>query len=293
MDLIAAADRWVLYTAALLAGGSALFLVFMTLPVVVADAARRIGRPAAYVTAAAYILAIGFGGADMIGGGPGIIFTAQAWTLGLHTTLSTSAMIGVPGALLLLIAFARPSKALLIGGVLLTLGGFLVTGHAATAPPSGVMAAVVGLHLVSVAFWLGALGPLFVAARVLPAAETGALLMRFSTRAIIAVSGLVVTGALIGCIQTGSLAAMINTDYGLRLLVKLGLVALLVSLADYNKVILTPKLARGDATATTPLRRTITAEIVLFLLILLAAVSLTTTAPPRTLDAMPPGDIAI
>ena len=87
------------------------------------------------------MLAPGLGGAEMVAGGGGALFSGGAWTTGLASTLGPSALIGIPGALLLWFAFGKERPAVFgdAAGCCLLLGSFLVTGHAATASPAWAM----------------------------------------------------------------------------------------------------------------------------------------------------------
>ncbi len=279
----AAATRWLLYASMLIASGSTLFSMLMRPPPVVAAVAARIGRVAAVAAAPTYVLAVGIGGAEMLDGEAGVIFTAAAWELGLASSLGLSAAIGVPAMAFLWLGFRRENAPVQGFGVALAILSFLVTGHAATAPPMWLLAPVVGVHLLCAAFWLGALPPLFMATHVLPTAEAGALLARFSKLAISAVVVLVLSGLAISAVQVTSPAALLTTDYGHRLLTKLGLVAMLIGLAAFNRGVLTPRLLRERAGGGGSMRWSIALEVALQALILAAAVSLTLVAPPRTL----------
>ena len=70
----------------LAASGSALFIVWQRSQI---PTAARVGSWAAIVAAFAYILAIGLGGAEMMGTTP---FVSAAWTMGARTTLLRSAL---------------------------------------------------------------------------------------------------------------------------------------------------------------------------------------------------------
>ena len=280
---VVALNRLLLYASMLLAAGSALLILLMNLP----TAAQ--GRLAAVLAALAYVLAMGLGGAEMVMGGAGALFSVDAWAQAARSTLLPSVVIGVPGVAILWYAFrpnaASRSTALLLAGAALAIGGFLVTGHAATAPPVWLMAVMVAVHLACVAFWFGALRPLWLTTRTASIQEAGAVMSAFSQRAVWSVSALFVSGAVITWVQVETPANMIGTDYGLRLSLKLILFLLLLGLATLNKIRLTPKLAAGDATAAASLRRSITIEYGLVVLILIAAVSLTLPSPPRALIA--------
>lgn len=279
----AALTRWLLYATMLISSGSALFSMLLRPPPVVAAVTARIGRAAAAAAVLAYVAAVGTGGAEMLEGDAGVIFSAAAWELGLDSSLGLCAAIGVPAMGFLLLGFRRGTAAAFGIGVLFAIVSFLVTGHAATAPPVWFLAPVVGAHLLAAAFWLGALPPLFMATRLLPVAEAGALLARFSERATYAVAVLVLSGLLISVRQVTSPAALLMTEYGHRLLIKLGLVVMLIGLAAFNKVILTPRLLRDRPGGDVSMRWSIALEVAVQALILAVAVSLTLTAPPRTL----------
>jgi copper transport protein len=79
--------------------------------------------------------------------------------------------------------------------------------------------------------------------------------------------------------------ALVTTDYGRLLLLKLGLVAGLLGLAALNRFRLTPALVRGDTGAAGRLGSSILAETGLVVAILLATAALGTTPPPRALGA--------
>src|SRR5260370_40429749 len=95
------------------------------------------------------------------------------------------------------------------------------------------------IHGVAIAFWLGALMPLAILVRE---AKDGALpaLNRFSRIAVPVVALLALSGLVLAIVELGSPGALVETTYGLVLLVKLALVAVLVTLAALNRVRLVP-----------------------------------------------------
>ena len=288
-----AANRWLLYAMTLLAAGSALFLLVLSVPVPLASQAMWLGRIAALTAAAAYVLAIGVGGAEMVMGGGAALFASKTWANGLHSSLSFSAALGVPAMLLLIWAFSKGSAtprvgAMTVGGAL-ALASFLVTGHAATAAPVWLMATAVGVHLLGTSFWMGALYPLYRSAQLLTNRESGSLMTQFSTRAVYAVAAIVVSGVIISWTQLASFANFLGNDYGTSLLLKLTLFASVIAVAAYNKLVLTPALQRGEAGASARIRRSIRVEYVVYILILGAAMSLTLTPPPRARVAQAAG----
>jgi copper transport protein len=142
-------------------------------------------------------------------------------------------------------------------------------------------------HGVVIAFWVGSLWPLL---RLLRTQDTGAaatIVMRFSRLAVIAVAVLVATGLILATLQLGGdVTALVATPYGQLLLIKLGVVALLLLLAIYNKFRLTPALTDGAPDAVGRLSRAIRLEIAAVGLILAVTALLGQSPPPRALAAM-------
>ena len=131
------------------------------------------------------------------------------------------------------------------------------------------------------AFWLGALAPLFIVAQDGDVRHIAAAASRFGHIAVGIVAALVVTGATVLCFLVGSVSALATSGYGQAVLVKLSLVACLLGLAAVNKLRITPKLLAGDHTAARNLRRSIRMEIMVGALILMVTAAFTTvTGPP-------------
>ena len=155
------------------------------------------------------------------------------------------------------------------------------SGHAATAPPQALTRPAMFLHGVGVAFWLGALAPLVA---LLWSRKDGTLpvVNRFSQIAVPVVAILALTGVVLAVIQLESFGALVTTDYGIILSIKLVLVAVLLGLAALNRFRLTPTLVRsiGDAN---PLSRSIVFECVVAFGILAVVALWRFTPPPRSL----------
>jgi copper resistance protein D len=118
------------------------------------------------------------------------------------------------------------------------------------------------LHLIAAAAWVGALVPLalllgYAACDGPSIAVARAATVRFSTLGIVSVGILVVTGIVNGWILSGSVAALLGTDYGRLLGVKVAVFAIMVMVAGINRLWLTPRLvgaSRADV-AVVALRR--------------------------------------
>src|SRR5581483_11852151 len=186
-------------------------------------------RIAGPIAAIAYVLAIGFGGADALGSAAALI-TGEAWNVGARTTLLPSAGLGIAAMTALALGFTGVRGALLFGAVLAT-GSFLVTGHAATLTPRWLVDIAFALHLFGAAFWLGALWPLWVTARVAAPRDAAEVMMRFSRQAIGWVAAILASGAVVAWLQLRTPLALVTSAYGIRLSVKLVLIAVLLAIA--------------------------------------------------------------
>lgn len=175
---------------------------------------------------------------------------------------------------------AWPGGMIGVAGISLLLLAFVQVGHT-RGEPRGVLAALLCLHLLAVAFWMAALAPLFRLASATDAAQAGTVLARFGRIGMLFVPLLVAAGLGLAWLLLGGAEAMFTTAYGQLLLGKLGLVTALLALAALNKLRLVPALARGDARARRRLRLSIVAEALLMAAVLLWTAALTTLASPR------------
>ena len=167
-----------------------------------------------------------------------------------------------------------------LGGALAVAVSYAQVGHS-LGEPRAALAGLLVVHLLAVAFWVGALAPLRRAAR---GPEGAALLHRFGTVAAGAVGLLVVAGTGLAWLLAGGPSALLGTAYGLGLLAKVAVVAGLLGLAALNKWRLVPALASGAPHAPAVLRRSIAVEAAAVTAILLATAAITTmTTPPANL----------
>jgi copper transport protein len=234
------------------------------------------------------VASLGLQGLDLLDLVLGDVLTAAPWKAALATTLGPSLLVAVAAMAAGFAALrcastdrARLLAALALAGVGLSLA---LSGHAATAPPQWLTRPAVFLHGVGVAFWVGALVPLVaMAARPTPALLP--TLNRFSGVAVPVVAVLVLTGLTLAIIQLASFSALIETNYGLILSIKLTLVVGLLALAALNRFRLTPALT-VDPAATTPLVRSILLECAVVAGILAAVAGWRFTPPPRAAAAV-------
>ena len=234
------------------------------------------------------VASLGLQGLDLLDLVLGDVLTLAPWKAALATTLGPALLVAVAAMAAGFAALrcasthmARLLAALALAGVGLSLA---LSGHAATAPPQWLTRPAVFLHGVGVAFWVGALVPMVaMAARPTPALLP--TLRRFSGVAVPVVAVLVLTGLTLAIIQLASFSALIETNYGLILSIKLTLVVGLLALAALNRFRLTPALS-VDPAATIPLVRSILLECAVVAGILAAVAGWRFTPPPRTTAAV-------
>jgi putative copper resistance protein D len=161
---------------------------------------------------------------------------------------------------------------------------FAWTGHAHSLASPAIPVLLVGIHLLGVAFWLGALMPLAIVARGDDPAGIAAAATRFSAAAMVVVAGLIGAAAPLLWLLLGGFADIGGSPYGRWFILKLTLVAGLLGAAAFNKWRLTPRLRTGDRIAVRGLRASLRLEMLLGILILAVTATVTTVAGPPALD---------
>ena len=206
---------------------------------------------------------------------------AMVW----HGGEGRAAALRVAGLLLALPALARGGRGLwlaILGGAVAATS-FAWVGHARAAAQAATPL-LLGVHVLAAAFWLGALGPLTIAARCREPRALGAVAVRFGRIAMAGVGALLAAGAAVLWILLGSFSELWTSGYGCLASVKIALVACLLSLAAWNKMRLVPRIVSADPAAVRSLRRSIRAEMLVAGLILLITAALTTLAGPPSLS---------
>jgi putative copper export protein len=182
----------------------------------------------------------------------------------------------------LVISSKRGFRALALIGAAIASISFAYVGHMRGLLPNFAPTLLLCVHLLCVAFWLGALAPLLIAARDGTDTQVAALASRFGKLALGVVVLLLGAGGSLLWTLIGDAAQFWSSDYGRMMAVKLLVVAALLGLAAVNKLYLTPRLLSGHAKAVIQFRRSLKAEMVIGALILLITATFTTVAgPPR------------
>ena len=193
-----------------------------------------------------------------------------------------------------------PSRARLLLFGALAIGLALtgpMAGHTGEHAPAALLICTDTLHVLCMSAWLGGLVMLLTAlaltARRL-SGRAGTQLMavvvgRFSMLARFAVLLLLVTGVTQSVALVGSLGALVDTEYGLLVLAKVMLLALLVALGAFNQRWALPRLRRLAAGGEAPgragaiLRQSVALEVA-FALVVIAVTSVLVVTEPANPD---------
>jgi copper resistance protein D len=183
------------------------------------------------------------------------------WTVLSDTTFGNDWLVRAVLACLLAGLFAPiwakqriasgPIKSVLVILAAALAGALAWSGHAAggIGAEAIVHPAADALHLVAAAAWVGALVPLaLLLGAVSPEAASLAIArtatLRFSTLGLVSVGTLLATGIVNTYYLVGGAGALVGTDYGRLLLVKIALFLGMVAVAAFNLLRLTPRIAK-------------------------------------------------
>lgn len=275
--LAAIVAKLALYGGGLTATGLVLVrLVFPTLLAPQSHRLRGLATMGALIALVAAALGFVLRGAALTGSAAGMS-DPEILSLLWQTPVGEALVLRLFGLGLLLLGLWVPriGWALAACGGVIALWSFTAIGH--MSEQEGLsLRLLLWLHLGGVAFWIGVLSPLrHLTRQPVHHAEAAQLGHRFGRLAALIVPVLAVAGAVMAWALVGSWATLVSTGYGLALLAKVALVALLLSLAALNKLRFVPGLLAGDTPSARALERVIQGEAVLFALILAATAILT------------------
>ncbi len=287
--------------AALLSAFGSLFFLGFVAP---GTAEREAGRVCAAVSRKSLLFAIVLGLAwlfaesKFIAGATGFGQTVAAVPVVVRVT--TFGQVCVAQCLALVAAFfvlererSRPDRgrdgrragvAAVLAGLATALEAWHLHGAAMHAGLSPILISEL-FHVLAAGAWLGGLLPLALFVRAVPPEMGAVAARRFSAAATVCVVVLAVTALWQGCRLVGSVSALFGTVYGWVALVKLGLFAALLIFAARHRLELTPRLSGAEpmvarVVAKERLARSIFAEMVLGLAIVLVAALIASLAPP-------------
>lgn len=192
--------------------------------------------------------------------------------------------VAVAGFAALLIGSWRGRRSLLLGGALALAISRALMGHPASLEPAVLLMPLMVLHVSCAAFWVGSLWPLHrLLGTEVPVVAVSAV-DRFSRLALAAVGTLAAAGISTALIHLRGPEALLGTWYGQLLIMKFTWFTVLMAIAAYHKLRLTPRLAAGDARAARHMRWGIRVEALIILLVILLSALLASTPP----EAPPP-----
>lgn len=269
--------KWLLYTGLTGATGIAMVrLAFWSHVKPLDTRLRRFSLILAGVSLTAAILSFLLRGAALTGDIAGMVdrdMLSLLWT----TSVGDAFTYRLAGVVLIIAGLYLPvigAWVSLAGGVV-ALWSFSQIGHIPDLEQTGLRLLLL-LHLLGVSFWVGILAPLHWLARDPEYLEIAANLGdHFGVMASGIVTVLVLAGGLMAWLILGSLSLTFTSAYGLALVGKVTLVALLLGFAAANKLRFIPGMKAGKQQAANHLVRSIELEIIVITSVLVATATLT------------------
>jgi len=205
----------------------------------------------------------------------------------IHSSLSVAGGLKIAGLFLIAVGLTHENKFgnfLSLIGALGVVVAFMFVGHTPIHPKRAWLELLLLVHLWVVAFWFGALAPLYVITLKETALVASALVERFTRIATWAVPAIFIAGGFMTWILLPKWSALLE-PYGELLLTKVTLFGLLMGLATLNKWHFGPAM-RSDARAVVSLQRAVAIEYLLIVGVLTATAVMTTFFSPEQEAAM-------
>jgi putative copper resistance protein D len=283
VDVLSVTLRALSFLALFQAAGIAIFLALLDHePKGTVQTLRRLGTVSALVAAlmliGQYVLE-----AARMSGELGGAMDPTLQSLVMHSAASVALSWRLLGLLMIIAGLRSPSvarRSLAVVGMTILLASFTLVGHTSKDALRWLLSPLLFAHLFVVAFWFGALVPLYVVSSHEPAAIAGRIVERFSARAGWLVPGLLLAGILLATVLLPNVAAL-RTPYGHLLILKVVGFSTLMVFAAWNKWRLGPALGRGNVRAARLLRFSLAAEYALIASVLCVTAVLTMFYTPE------------
>ena len=219
-----------------------------------------------------------FSVAGNLGGDFASVFDFLMLQLAIQSKSGISYLTVFAGFVMMLVAHKMKEKAqrktFLIGSVTI-LFSFTLAGHAQLSGAFTQLLLMV--HLLGIAFWLGALLPFRWICLQSDVSNLSRLAHHFGLIAMVYVGLLLITGTTYAYTLLGKLSHLFTTSYGNVLLAKIVLVVSLLCLAAFNKFKAVPALEKHQLQGLRQFKSSIRFEIIIALFILFASSILTTS----------------
>src|SRR5215470_6300309 len=283
IDILSVSLRALGFVALFQAGGIVLFFALGQPELPASEPAlRRIGILSALLAAIALVAQYALEAARMggeLGGALDPALQEMVLRSGSSVTLSWRGL----GLSLIVAALRRRGVGHTLTGVIgvvILLASFTFVGHTANSAQRWLLSPVLLAHLCVVAFWFGALVPLYLVSAHEPAETSARVVERFSARALWLVPGLFAAGVVLAAGLLPDLAAL-RRPYGLLLLAKVSGFCALMLLAALNRWRFGPALRSGEAAAGRRFRSVVAAEYALIVAVLCVTAVMTTFFSPE------------
>ncbi len=282
-DIVSVVLRALSFVALFLAAGAAIFIAGFGRELTQSLASiRQVGRWMAIAALGLVMAHFSLEPARMAGSFSGI---GDANLQGMVLHSKSAAMVAVRALGLLTIAIGIQSsgewRAILgVIGATLSVASFALIGHTAVHPARWILVVLLIVHLLVVAFWFGALLPLYMVSRDETSTTAAKVIDAFSRLAMWLVPAILLAGLVMAALLVPRIAILAE-PYGELLIAKLVGFALLMGLAAANKWRFGPAIARGEARAAILFRRSVVSEFLLIVAVLAVTAVMTAFFSPE------------
>jgi putative copper resistance protein D len=281
VDILSVTLRALSFVALFQAAGIALFLALFGRQLsACVEELQRLGRNAAAIAAGLLIAQYLLEAARMAGGVSGVT-DASLQSLVLHSSVATTLAWRVVGMALVFVGLRGTSsaRATSIVGATVAIAAFTLMGHTSTHADRWLLSVLLLAHLLIVAFWFGALMPLYLATKRESAAVAGTVTAAFSRVALWLVPWLFAAGVVLAAFILKNLAGLFTT-YGALLVTKVAGFALPWAPAAHNTGRLGPARGRGEPRPAATFQRSLAGEFVLIVAVLSVTAVMTSFYSP-------------